>query len=133
MHIEREPIIPIIPEQTARPLQTEKSGLGKSSRELELHRKAQELESLFITQIFKAMEKTIPGDGLTGSQNSMASMMFSSVMGEAVAKQGGIGLADMIYQSLSSKDEIPQLPEIPAQSYLDHLDTINLLKKIHGE
>jgi Rod binding domain-containing protein len=74
-------------------------------RDIQLREKSTELEALFITQLFKAMEKTVPDGGLFGSsKNNLPSMLFSSVMGEAVAKAGGLGLAPMIYNSLREKD-----------------------------
>jgi len=76
------------------------------------------MEAIFITHIFKAMEKTISKSSLTGSGNTMSSMMFSSVMGEALSERGGLGLADVIFRSLAEKeglslDDLEENPEPP--------------------
>ncbi|MBT7617890.1 MAG: hypothetical protein HN590_11460 [Calditrichaeota bacterium] len=83
-----------------------------NERDIQLRQKSKDLEAVFITQMFKEMEKTIPKSTLSGSKNTLSSMMFSSVMGEALSNQGGIGLSDIIYRSLREKNEIPELDEI---------------------
>jgi len=76
-------------------------------REHQLRAKSRDLEAIFISQLFKAMEKTVKSSQTEGS-NNLSTMMFSSVMGKAVAEQGGIGLAETIYQSLAEKNESSQ-------------------------
>src|SRR6056297_1023591 len=78
-----------------------------NSRILKIKDKAQEMEALFLTQMVKAMRKTVPDNSWSGtkSKNNLASMMFSSVMGKAMAKSGGIGLADEIFNSLKDMNE----------------------------
>ena len=76
-------------------------------REHQLRAKSRDLEAIFISQLFKAMEKTVKSSQTEGS-NNLSTMMFSSVMGKAVAEQGGIGLAETIYQSLAEKNESNQ-------------------------
>jgi len=97
-----------------------KSAEQAKMRDIQLRDKSIELEALFITQLFKAMEKTIPDGNLYGSsKNNLPNMLFSSVMGKAVAQKGGLGLAQMIYNSLREKD----LPKIRQQ--LNHDPLIN--------
>ncbi len=93
-------------------------------RDLQLREKSRDMEAIFISQLFKAMEKTAGGGVLGESKNNLSSMMFSSVMGQAVAEQGGIGLADMIYQSLAAKQDQGIDVEQPK------IDAIDLLSKI---
>ncbi len=64
---------------------------------------ARELEGLFLSYVIKAMEKTIPKSGEHDKSN-MANMMFSSVMGKALANEGGIGLARFFYNSIQPED-----------------------------
>ena len=98
MDIKFENHLPIKQENSAPKLGPEQQ------RDLQLREKSREMEAIFIGQLFKAMEKTV-GGGITGdSKNNLSSMMFSSVMGKAVANQGGIGLSEMIYQSLAKND-----------------------------
>jgi Rod binding domain-containing protein len=93
---------------------------------LTLLKKSKELESVFLTQMIKSMEKTIP-EGMGGSKNSLSSMMFSSVMGDAMSEGGGIGLSKMIYASLKNRIDGEPLPEMGGE---DYLETMNLLQGI---
>ncbi len=72
-------------------------------RERKLKAQAEEMEAIFLTKLIKTMEKTIPKDE-NSSSASLSSMMFSSEMGKSMAKNGGIGLAKIIYQSLQDRD-----------------------------
>ena len=67
-----------------------------------LEKSARDLEGLFLTFVLKAMEKTIPKEH-SGS-NNMATMMFSTVLGQSIADQGGIGMAKFFYNSLSQSN-----------------------------
>lgn len=60
------------------------------------------MEALFLGFMLKAMEKTIPES--EGSSNNFAKMMFSEVMGQALAEQGGIGLADFLARTWNQQD-----------------------------
>ncbi|MCK5684163.1 hypothetical protein KAJ27_08575 [bacterium] len=93
-------------------------------RDIQLKEKAQELESLFLTQLLKVMEGTIPGKGLGGSDNNLASMMFSNIMADSISEQGGMGLSDMLYTSLREKDGKIDMPEMDNNMYLDNLNSI---------
>jgi len=75
------------------------------ARDKKLRDTARGFESIFISQLMKTMEKTItPGGTSNNSSSNMSGMMFSQVFGEAISKQGGIGLADSIYSSLKRVD-----------------------------
>ncbi len=63
-----------------------------------LREASKKLEGQFLSLLIKSMENTIPKDD--DSKQSMATMMFSSVMGKEMSANGGIGLADFIYKSL---------------------------------
>lgn len=76
----------------------------KDARDPKLLDSARQLEGLFISFVFKAMEKTIPGSGENGSSNNLGKMMFSSVMGKEIAENGGLGLTDFIYQALENNN-----------------------------
>jgi Rod binding domain-containing protein len=63
------------------------------------------MEALFISMLISAMEKTIPQSGFTGSgNNSLAKMMFSNVMGKALAEQGGVGFAERMLTLMDTQD-----------------------------
>lgn len=71
-------------------------------RDEKLWKASKDMEGVFLSQLIKAMEKTIPKSGLTGSNNNLAKMMFSSVLGKEIANKGGIGLAKHIYEGLKN-------------------------------
>ncbi len=98
-----------------------------AQRELQLREKAQEMEGLFIMQIVKAMEKTIPKGSLTGGKNSLPAMLFAQTMSDTVSKMGGFGLSETIYQSLKEKDQSGKIDDI---NELQNLDTESYLKSM---
>mgnify|MGYP006303813723 CR=1 FL=1 len=77
----------------------------RNSRNIKLREKARDMESIFLSQMIKTMRKTIPDNPWGGSRNDLPSMMFSSVMGKAMAKSGGIGLAKKIFNSLKDMND----------------------------
>ena len=105
----------------------------EKERDIKLRQTSKDLEAIFITQMFKAMEKTVPKSSLMGSKNTLASMMFSSVMGQALANQGGVGLADVIYRSLKEKETLPSLEEVKSNPLLDNVQDFRLLNDSEGE
>ena len=91
-----------------------KLGKTKTGRQKdpELKKVSEDLEAVFISQMFKAMEKTIPESSLFGSKNTLSSMMFSNVIGESIAHQRGIGLSEIIYNALVQDNEGINLEQI---------------------
>ena len=77
-----------------------------------LEQSARDLEGLFLSFVLKSMEKTIPSDG--NKSNTLANMMFSSVMGQSIAENGGLGLQDFFYGSLS-KESVKNLENLKGQ------------------
>ena len=101
------------------------------ARDIKLKETSRKMESAFLTYVFKTMEKTIPKSSLTGGEsNNLASMMFSTVMADAVSEQGGIGLGDQIYNSLKDMKEVPDIKEM---NFYDLANTINSLKLTNTE
>ena len=96
-------------------------------RECKLREQCKNFEAIFITQIVKAMEKTIPKSSLYGSNNNLASMMFSSVMGDAIAKQKGLGLGDIIYRSLKERDILNESDKLTEDEYLNSMEVLRSL------
>ncbi len=89
-------------------------------RTAQLKKQSNELEAVFLTQLIQSMEKTIP-EGASGSKNSLSTMMFGSVMGDAMTQGGGIGLSKMIFESLKNMDEVPDLSGAGGNDYLQSL------------
>jgi len=106
----------------ARNLRASQAEETARAQDLRLRAQSRKLEALFITQMFKAMEKTVPESGLTGARkNNLPSMMFSSVMGDAVAEQGGLGLSEVIYNSLREKENLSALEALESQAPVNGL------------
>jgi Rod binding domain-containing protein len=99
----------------------------QAARDLQLRAKSREMEALFITEMFKAMEKTVPEDATGGAGNSLPKMMFSSVMGDAVAENGGIGLAHSIYTALKAKDQTPDFDRLKDNALLTNLNVLKAM------
>ncbi len=104
------------------------------ARDIKLKETSRKMESAFLTYVFKTMEKTIPKSSLTGGEsNNLASMMFSTVMADAVSEQGGIGLGDQIYQSLKEMDELPDFEELKLDDLSNTINTMEFMKTGFGE
>lgn len=95
-------------------------------RNAQLKKKSNELEAVFLTQLIQSMEKTIP-EGMGGGKNSLSTMMFGSVMGDAMTSGGGIGLSKMIFESLKNMDEAIDTQGLGGN---DYLQTLNVLQNI---
>ncbi len=75
-----------------------------ASKEAELKAATQNFEAVFISKLWKDMKSTVPKEGyLHSKQEDMYMSMFDREFAENMAKAGGIGLADMIYEQLSEK------------------------------
>ena len=94
--------------------------------ELRLRQTSKDMESIFLGIMIKAMEKTIPRSK-ESQGNNLVNMFFSTVMGKEMAGKGGIGLADLIYESLKAKEDDVQLPDSFPVQY-DVLSKINSLR-----
>jgi len=71
------------------------------------HKFAQQFESLFLNKLLDSMQETIPDSGFdTDSASSQIKGLFTMFMSQAMAKEGGIGLADEIYNSMSKDKKI---------------------------
>ena len=71
---------------------------------------AEDMESLFISQMINHMFKGIKTDGLTGGGNGEA--MFRDLLvqeyGNTISKSSGIGLADSIERQLLERHEVKE-------------------------
>ncbi len=70
-----------------------------------LKKAAKDFESVFIHELLKRMEDTIPdsgmeGDGMEGEMTKQIKGMYWSYMAEAIADRGGFGLWKDIYNSM---------------------------------
>jgi len=105
------------------------------ARDIQLREQAREMEALFLTQMVKAMRKTIPKNPWSGSGNNLPSIMFSSIMGKALATGGGVGLSEVIFNSLKKMDhaQIRQLQEIQSRQKASEINTLDFIKTMKDE
>ena len=70
-----------------------------------LRRAATELESLFIHLLLKEMRATVPESGLTGggAGRDIHTTLIDMQLSRKLAREGGIGLADMIFNNLKGE------------------------------
>jgi len=114
-------------EKTDKP-QTDKA------RDIKLRDMSKKMEAAFLIHVFKSLEKTIPKTSITGSsRNNLATMMFSTVMADAVSEQGGVGLGDQIYQSLKEMDELPDFEELKLDDISNTINTMEFMKTGFGK
>lgn len=77
---------------------------GGEDKEKELRKACQDFEAVFISKLWKGMKSTVNKEGyLHSKQEEQYTSMFDRDFAERMAKAGGIGLADMIYDQLSQK------------------------------
>ena len=104
------------------------------ARDIKLREASRKMEAAFLTYVFKTLEKTIPKTSIAGKTgNNLSTMMFSTVMADAVSEQGGIGLGDQIYQSLKEMDELPDFEELKLDDLSNTLNTMKFMKTGFGE
>ncbi len=109
----------------------QKNAESSGEKEKKLRKASKELEGMFLSILFKAMEKTIPRDSKEDSKMNLAQMMFSTVMGEAIAEKGGIGLADFFYRTLQEAEDLSRLEEMNLPG-LEKWDVMMKLKTLES-
>ena len=57
---------------------------------------AQEFESVFISMMLKSMRESMSKEMFAGDNSDTFGGMFDSIMGQHIAQQGGLGMAEMI-------------------------------------
>ncbi|MBI5868117.1 MAG: rod-binding protein [candidate division Zixibacteria bacterium] len=100
-----DPTLPIIPNFTLTHATPRPNQPGPSdpitARDAKLRKAASEFESLFLTQLLKTMQSTI---NKTKVGNSFGGEVMQDVASEKfaenLARKGGVGLGDMIYNTL---------------------------------
>jgi flagellar protein FlgJ len=93
----------IMRQATSTPAPIKSAGQQDPARLKEL---TQEFEAIFIQQMYKEMRSTIPDDGLmprTNAEDTFLQMQDLEVA-KATARQGGIGLAEMMMMQLQRID-----------------------------
>jgi flagellar protein FlgJ len=82
-------------------------GLPGGSSPQTLREATQQFESLFITQVMKAMRGTVPESHLmgSGSGEKLFREMLDQELAGRVALSGGFGIGEMLYQQLSHRSQ----------------------------
>ncbi len=67
-----------------------------------LRRACTEFESLFVAQMLKSMRRTVVEDGLLGNshESRIVKSMYDENLALALARGGGIGLGQMLFERL---------------------------------
>ncbi|MBG0790907.1 MAG: rod-binding protein [Desulfovibrionaceae bacterium] len=74
------------------------------NKETQLREACRNFEAVFISKLWQQMKQSVPKEGyLHSRQEESYEAMFDRDFAEKMAKAGGIGLADMIYEQLSEK------------------------------
>lgn len=101
--------------QTASKLQNTLDGVKKTASEDELMDACRQFEAYFVEQMFKSMMKTIPTEGNTSNYTSTMMDYYKDQMVQSVAEQstqqGGLGLAQMLYEQMKRNYGISEIPE----------------------
>ncbi len=95
---------------------TEKNPEEMSDKEI--REIATDFESLFVRQLLKEMRKTIPKDGFLDYSNAteMYMEMGDDALADEVAKQGGLGIADLVFEQLKdARDNLYSAADIAKQ------------------
>ncbi len=79
----------------------------ENGQDKELKEACVQFESYFLSMMFKSMRKTtVSNGGIFGKSNAekIFQDMLDEQMTDKMAKEGGIGLADMMYKQLSKQN-----------------------------
>lgn len=87
-----------------KPIGTPTTNRAEPPRNAELYRACQQFESLFVLQLWRAMQRTIPNQPKTLNYAEMFDLHFA----EHLAQNGRFGLAYQLYRRLESAS--PQEP-----------------------
>jgi flagellar protein FlgJ len=69
-----------------------------------LRKACQDFEAVFIGQIWKHMRSSVPSDGMLHSKEEQSYLaMFDQEISIKMARSGGIGLSDLLYDNLSQR------------------------------
>ena len=82
------------------------TGLHNEAPHTRLKRACSEFESIFITYMLKSMRKTIVKDGLLGNshESKIFKAMFDENLAIGISRNGGIGLAKMLFERMQDKN-----------------------------
>ena len=73
----------------------------------ELKKATQNFEAIFVNMLIKSMWKTIPESGLfeKNSATNIYEGIIQSALSEEISRSGGLGMAEMLYQQISTEEK----------------------------
>jgi Rod binding domain-containing protein len=80
-------------------------GTNERIRDAKLRKASQDFESLFMYKLLKSMRATVPEGEETGFGMETMREITDEQMAVYLAQQGGIGLGDILYQSLQRQTQ----------------------------
>jgi murein DD-endopeptidase MepM/ murein hydrolase activator NlpD len=92
----------------------QKGGKGEKPSPEKLRAVCQELESLFLYRLLQEMRATVPEGPLHGEGEDVYQSIADQQVAMALAKGGGMGLADMLFKQLSGEKLNLPRPVSPA-------------------
>ena len=83
----------------------EVTGVHKDGSRAKLEKTCSEFESIFITYMLKSMSTTIDDDPLLGNDNEskIIKSMFNENLSQEIARGGGMGIGNMLFESMKDK------------------------------
>ena len=97
------------------PATTTPSPATSTAEQRKLRENAQEIEAVFIQQLLTMMRKASPTGGvLSGNGQRLYNEMMDEQLGRAIAKGGGLGLADMLVRDVLRRQAGAKNPSSPA-------------------
>lgn len=91
---------------TPQPLNKQaETGPSQAREEAKLQEACQQFEQLFLNQMLSQMRKTVPKGGLLdgGQSQEMFNGMMDQERAKVWAQEGGIGLANMLFQQMKQQ------------------------------
>lgn len=90
------------------------------AEERRLRESAREIEAVFVQQLLKTMRQASPGGVLTGTGQRVYQDMMDQELARAMAKGGGLGLADMLVRDVlrrqgAEKNPSSEAPSVPTK------------------
>jgi flagellar protein FlgJ len=90
------------------------------AEERRLRESAREIEAVFVQQLLKTMRQASPGGPLSGTGQRVYQDMMDQELGRAIAKGGGLGLADMLVRDIlrrqgAEKNPSSEAPQVPTK------------------
>ena len=94
--------------QLPTPLDPAIAGFKKPESEEEVREVANKLEGVFLSMMLQKLREAMTEDGLFGSVPGADTFsgLFDQMMGEEMSRRGGLGISEMVLQSVRVGDQV---------------------------